>query len=1338
MPSGRITYFDSQTRPINKKIIIMVSTWLVPNHRQDVTLGMEDDADERVLPVDKSLLDSANGWMEKANELYAQKRYAEVHDALQKAQDALVQCHSESGNECLVLRKRASIYAEENDTLNAMHCHEIIMKRVLMQHRSIDEFIVEESIESLRALAATLGSKLDISISTPPADFFRQIAEFYLELSELDRAADTLHTLLDFLLANGFFDNESLWKDLEQIGHVYEDEERCDEALQCFEKAVIAKSHFYGENHIEVAKSLFDVARVMDEQGNVEGAMDLYEVAHAKYTHFIITRTDRRKPAHGSTMDDVLFTKIIPTLLDQGKYETALAHLNQRLETPEDSVNLGIHNMTDKSRIYFDLGRTYVGLEDYVSATICFVEAAKEEGAITELEVMVFLQHVEFLQRQRSRNTSFTISDADLESDNKSEGGDNKYFSRNGRCSLHSRNKEDREGNGIVVETRDEDLHGILMPDVSTTSDERSVQFLSFEQSGISTEVNKVPYKNFVVEMNGAVDKQPASPCITATDSTPLSQSAPLTPDRGSLSPDLCISQYGSRTMVKSSELEIHTDSQSQQLRRRTPSIVDKFRRRRKGGFKTLDERVGGKEMPFPSEEDYHSTATFDGPIQYINVRTPSWDSAISQITWRQADIDNSREANQEWWWGVTSEGFARWFPTAYVSQAVEAAEGFLSAEAIHAKKKITPAALDMLSTEYDECSNDPSQPISPSRGAALDSNEKPYPGKDPISSMNPPTISVPSNRLATNAAEIVPELELCKKRLFQEQNTHGKDSPEVAITLFTLAVLHSRMQNIKPAVEAATEALRVQNLNGDVSNAIQSLHFLADLHLHRHQFKSAIAYYSDALKLESARFGYVSDETAKTLNCIGAARSLQNEFALAMESHQEALRILHLRHGEDPKKPLISDTLCQIGSVYYRERNSLSSIQKKKDKYSTFIEGGMLEVIGRAHEDRGSYKMAIAFFEEKLQFLESRGQDEDTLDETAATLNSLGMLSSRAGLFTEAIDYYERALNLQVELGCHEVDLATVRVLIGAVHCHLGHWETSLKLLQESLHTLQRELGDEHETVAATHYQIGVVYSSLMKEGLASESFHKALDCQVELLGVNHPAALRTRRELGKIEASYSSGIDSALQTFEDILQEQQRIHGDKHPNNADTLHCIGCAYSKKNDFPNALRVLEECYYMRLEFLGWDHPSQAATLHEITKIHKARGRLKKASHICDAVLRIQTECLHEKHVDLARTFITKGGCYVAKGDFKDAMKCFMRAKSIMNDALGERHALSAEVHAEIGLLYLRKCQFDEAREEMQQALDVYKEAGIDDRKLCVQDTMQKLCRVERDEMLCV
>ena len=110
---------------------------------------------------------------------------------------------------------------------------------------------------------------------------------------------------------------------------------------------------------------------------------------------------------------------------------------------------------------------------------------------------------------------------------------------------------------------------------------------------------------------------------------------------------------------------------------------------------------------------------------------------------------------------------------------------------------------------------------------------------------------------------------------------------------------------------------------------------------------------------------------------------------------------------------------------------------------------------------------------------------------------------------------------------------------------------------------------------------------------------------------------------------------MDASFQHFFLVLEIQKIVHGNRHPNIAETLHSIGCAYAKKRDYTRVLRSLEECYYMRVEFLGWEHPLQATTLHEIANFHLKRGRLKKALHICDVVLGLRKDSLSERLIDV-------------------------------------------------------------------------------------------------------
>jgi tetratricopeptide (TPR) repeat protein len=747
-------------------------------------------------------------------------------------------------------------------------------------------------------------------------------------------------------------------------------------------------------------------------------------------------------------------------------------------------------------------------------------------------------------------------------------------------------------------------------------------------------------------------------------------------------------------------------------------------------------------------------------PIDFISLRSkPSCDDDMSQLTFT-IEQSGSRPSNHEgqWWWGVTAEGLEGWFPSSYVNQAVEVAEGFLSAKSIHDREVSRPLDFDSDGESEVGDGNDslgrwlggpedskkPSSqhskpPKLPSQAGAQGSRK----GDEELlasftSSRDEGKSSASGNAMAPVNSESIKkqnlqaELLANSQILENQQMELGQENVAVAATLFTLSVLHGKNNDTAAAVECIVENLRIQKAIGNLAEAARSLHSLADVYSRQRQFKSALSCYSEAHRLQLSIFGYYHEEVANTLNRIGNVHAHQGEFDKAMENHKEALRILKECFGEEVKNPMVSQTLIQIGAVYYKERNSLASIQSNTDDYDAFIEGGMLEVIGKAHENRGSYRMAIAFFEEKLQFL----GDTDDL-EHAETYNSLGMLSCRAGLYMEAMDFYDRALGIQMKLGCDKVQLAMARVLTGSVQYYLGHFEKALILFQDALVILQFQVGREHETVAATLFQMGLVKAALCEYDSAMEVFHEAFAIQNRLLGQDHPATLRTRREVGNMYAIYESEIASAFDQFDEVLETQKQIHGDKHPNVAETLHSIGCAQVRKRDFAAALKTLEGCYKMRLEFLGMDHPLQATTLHEIAKLMLKRGRIKKAIHICDAALNIRIESLSDRHIDVAIAMTTKASCLVALGSYIEAAKIFDEALSMAEEAVGSSHPAVADIYIHVGLMRLRKCHFDEAREIIQKALDMYRKS-MDEDYPGIREALADLERVERAEMLCV
>lgn len=1279
---------------------------------------------------------------------------------------------------------------------------------------------------------------------------FRDVSDLYFEYEEWDRALEILQNAMGMEVSTALANISSssispiaaasativnkaplrtleTFEAMDEMGLAHERMEHFDRALGCYEAALLARSRYYGDdathNSIDVAQSLVRVARIMELQGNTEGGLDLYRAAHAMYALQIVTSDN----LFDCPSDAECILQLIPNLLEQHRFEEARSYLTKCLaiadnEDPKLSLSLDENSILDgdakelpnsscidKSQIYFDLGRAYIGLRDYVSATICLVEAAKEEGRVTEEQVLVLLQSIDVLQREGSRSLNSSSSSSkrnakhlairtsrslDATDEKQQHVHDRiilrKSSSRDGAVSLPSRDMRQasvgkRERKDLVklyhsqsfISSSNPFVKSYTMPKIlnsrsslaSTTPTfelesevDPMVQREIFDQSKhhdfrrdscVEDTVNDSGLSSFwdnddtqIAQSRSGEDPLLKHGMTPSSDETFEEEPSPLSSD-SNMTP-------GIHDLRSLRGRKLGAEKTPQHSRPQKPFISKVWRPRSRQGFQSLPDEKQTKTLLKDVQVDEDVTeddTTITGPVAILNLDGTTLDDDISDITMRFDNIHSSHDTSQEWWWGVTSEGFRRWFPASYVSQAVQAADAFLSAKSIHSKLKTFPTSPRSISlgTENASCHENESDANCEYASNAGITSTRASRARIPIMSAaygghrakpafpldHSSMFQSPSPKQNSRSDDILSEISTCRTTLGNLQQELGQSHAKVSMSLFTLAVLYSRNRDVEAAMECATEALCIQMENKESKDVAQSLHFLADLHLHQKEYKQSLILYSKAVKTETGHFGYFSDEVAKSLNCIGTVQSLQLDFRAAMGSHEEAFRILQEIHGEDLQFPLVAETLRQIGGVFHQEK-SVTGL--KSSDFFTFIDSSMLEHIGRAHEDSGCYSIAIAFFDEKLQFLENEEDSSETLEEAAGTLNSLGMLNSRAGLFFEAIEYYEKALSIQLQLGCDNVQLSTARVLTGAVQFQLGHWHQALELFQDALCCLKGDLGERHETVAATLYQIGVVQAALGKFDTAQECLNNSLKIQNDLLGPDHPATLRTRREIGNVFTVFATKRHAALEHFESVLSIQKCVHGDRHPNIAETLHSIGRVYMIRGDFAEALSFLEECYYMRVEFFGWDHPLQASTFHDIAIIHLQCGRDEMASRICQVVIHIRRNSLSENHIDIARVLATQASCCVAQGDTDKAAVVLSEALEMARESLGEDHPFLAEIFAELGALHLQKCQFDAARTSIQKALDIYARSNLEEDYNGIQEAREKFDHVARDELLCV
>ena len=789
-------------------------------------------------------------------------------------------------------------------------------------------------------------------------------------------------------------------------------------------------------------------------------------------------------------------------------------------------------------------------------------------------------------------------------------------------------------------------------------------------------------------------------------------------------------------------------------------AISKTFRMVRRGGKLTSLSEEESQVNSKPSSSKRHANSSEEtvdsvppGPVQVINLRDRSVSvDSVSQITFPREE--QKYNGDSEWWWGATMTGIEDTF---YMAHAVaDAANDFFTAKSIHQQSSEnysveidddSSSALSMNDTsKLIDCEESKVEP----HEAQLVKESKRHISMGPNLEMIalevdnakwlPPKGKSGSSVRALNgkagSTQIRQQKLIMEKSLEKLIAEQGYYNNEVAFALVALGKLLLEIGDAKPATERIVEALKIQKAISNPLEMTRSLHVLADIYSQQQEFDTALACHKDAQRLERRIYGPDRPENASTLNRMGRIYTSLGNFSMAMEKHQQALQVLQSCYGENLRHPAVSQTLILIGEVYYRERNSFNTIRSNADDYGTFIEAGMLDVISLAHEDHGSYKMALCFMEEKLQLVRDKKSPTSSV-ELVATLFSLCNLSTKAGIYWEAMSYYENALDIQKRQGCSDVDISIANVLIGTVEGHLGQYTKALRHLHDALAPLSLALGNDDEIVADTLFRIGSIEAKLNDFSASRIHLNRTLNIQEKGPGLNDPGTMRTLLEVGKISLGLFE-VDKATEIFEDLLSRQENLYGRKHPDKADTLHHLGATYKLKGALDKAQSLFEQAYQMRQPFLGNDHPLQASSLHEIALLILKKDDVRKALSMCGSVLEVRRGALGERHLDVAVTISTLGRCQCMLGNFGASSKAFSEALPMAKEAVGANHVAVGDICMDKALLHLKQCDFDVAKASVIKGLDIFKRANVSEAHPRRVEALQLLEKIDRDEMLCV
>ena len=389
--------------------------------------------------------------------------------------------------------------------------------------------------------------------------------------------------------------------------------------------------------------------------------------------------------------------------------------------------------------------------------------------------------------------------------------------------------------------------------------------------------------------------------------------------------------------------------------------------------------------------------------------------------------------------------------------------------------------------------------------------------------------------------------------------------------------------------------------------------------------------------------------------------------------------------------------------SKHYSDFNELEDSERETPEQM----GVLLGVMGNYVMRQGNAFQAIEYYEKALEILKSfLGESHPSV---AETLNNLGTAWSSLGEKKKAIEYYEKALEiLKSFLGESHPSVAETLNNLGTAWSSLGEKKKAIEYYEKALEIFKAFFGAHHPSVADTLNNLGNAWSSLGENKKAIEYYEKALEMTKAILGESHPSVADTLNNLG-LAWSDLGEKKKAIEYYTQALEMTKSFLGESHPSVADTLHNLGNAWSELGENKKAIEYYEKALEMKKSFFGESHPSVADTLNNLGTAWSGLGENKKAIEYYEKALEMTKSFLGESHPSVAETLHNLGLAWSDLGEKKKAIEYYEKALEMKKSFLGESHPSVADTLHNLGTAWSDLGEKKKAIEYYEKALEILK-----------------------------
>ena len=325
-------------------------------------------------------------------------------------------------------------------------------------------------------------------------------------------------------------------------------------------------------------------------------------------------------------------------------------------------------------------------------------------------------------------------------------------------------------------------------------------------------------------------------------------------------------------------------------------------------------------------------------------------------------------------------------------------------------------------------------------------------------------------------------------------------------------------------------------------------------------------------------------------------------------------------------------------------------------------------------------------------------------------TLQSLHIVREQRAVNLEANLDYEGALAVRQQLMPNSPECATLMRQIADKAAEGGNFTQAEQYYTRALNLQDSLLGNAHPDYILSLQHLADLYLAHDKYDAASNQLNTLLQLQQYTLGENAPEVAVTWGKLGVIydESGNSAQAQQCFASCMQILQDNRQAHDVQF---ASVLNDMALVLYQQGKFRDALQLYDEALDIVKTLQGTDHSNYAMILGNESVVYEAMGDYQHQEQ-CLLIAVDILSATSDNPAGYALNLNNLGALYMRVGNHNKSEKAFLEALEIQKQVVGEQHIDYAQTLSNLGSLYFGLARYNDAEHVLSQALAIYRSIG--------------------------